>query len=48
MTRAEFINRFKNQINIGGKIYVAYADAALVEAFINSHTVNIFCFDMQN
>ena len=36
MTRADFIIRFKNHINIGGK----YADAALVKVFINSHIVN--------
>ena len=40
VTRADFINRFKNHINIGGKNYVAYADAALVEVFINSHIEN--------
>ena len=43
MTKADFINRFKNHnqsINIGGKNHVAYADDALVEVFINSHIVN--------
>ena len=40
MTRADFIIRFKNHINIGGKNHVAYADAALVEVFINSHIVS--------
>ena len=30
MTRAAFINVFKNHINIGGKNYAAYTDAALV------------------
>ena len=40
VTRADFINRFKNHINIGGKNYVAYADVALVELFINSYIEN--------
>ena len=38
MTRADFIYRFKNHINIGGKNHVA--DAALVKVFFNSHIVN--------
>ena len=55
MTRADFINSFKNHTNIGGKNYAAFADAALaevVEVFINSHIVNkhvdheMFSFDM--
>ena len=40
MTRADFIYRFKNHINIDGKNHVAYADSALVEVFFNSHIVN--------
>ena len=48
MTRADFIYKFKNHINIGGKNHVAYADAALVEVFFNSHivknTVIMTCF----
>lgn len=42
MTRADFINSFKNHTNIGGKNYGAFADAPLVEVvgvFINSHIV---------
>ena len=30
MTRAAFINIFKNHVNICGKNFAAYADAALV------------------
>ena len=40
MTKAYLINRFKNHINIGGKKQVAYADAAFVVVFMNSHIVN--------
>ena len=40
MTTADFINRFKNYININGKIHVVYADATFVEVLINSHIVN--------
>ena len=40
MTKAYLINRFKNHINIGGKKQVAYADAAFVVVFMNSHFVN--------
>ena len=40
MTRSDFINRFKNNINIDGKNQVASADATLVDLFINSHIVN--------
>ena len=39
MTRADFINRFKNHINIEGNNHVAYADVK-VEVFINSYIVN--------
>ena len=39
MTRTDFINRFKNHINIDGNNHVAYAAATLVEVFINSHIV---------
>ena len=39
MTRADFINRLKNRINIDGNNYVAYAGVE-VEVFINSHIVN--------
>ena len=52
MTRADFIIRLKNHINIGGKNRVAYADAALEEVFINSHYCKqhvdheMFYFDM--
>ena len=41
-------SRFKNQINIDGKNHLAYADAAVVEVFINGHIVNntliMICF----
>ena len=37
MTRADFINRFKNHINIDENNHVANAE---VEVFINSHIVN--------
>ena len=53
MIRADFINKFKNDINVGGQNYIAHADAALVEVFINSHIVNnmlimkCFIFGMQ-
>ena len=40
MTRANLIDRFKNHIKIDGKNHVAYADATLVEVFINSHIAN--------
>ena len=40
MTRADFINRFKNHVNVGGMNHVAYEDAVLVNVFINSHIVN--------
>ena len=40
MTRADFINKFKNNISIGEKNYVAQADAAIVKVFFNSHFVN--------
>ena len=40
MIRADFINKFKNDINVGGQNYIAHADGALVEVFINSHIVN--------
>ena len=40
MTIAYLINRFKNHINIGGKNQLAFADAALVVVFMNSHIVN--------
>lgn len=40
MIKAYLINRFKNHINIGGKKQVAYADAAFVVVFMNSHIVN--------
>ena len=40
MTRADFMNRFKNLINIDGKNLVAYVDATLVEVFINIHIEN--------
>ena len=40
MTRADFFNRFKNHVDISGKNYVAYSDAALVEVFINNHIVS--------
>lgn len=36
MTRAAFINIFKNHVNICGKNFAAYADAALVRWFISS------------
>ena len=44
---------FKNHINIGGKNHVAYADAELVEVFINRHYCKqhvdheMIYFDMQ-
>ena len=50
MIRGDFIKRFKNHVNIGGKnhMHVVYVDAALVELFINNHIVNnTFYFDMQ-
>ena len=40
MTRADFINRLKNHIDISGKNHVAYSDDALVEVFISSHSVS--------
>ena len=40
MTRADFINIFKNHINIGEMNHVAYEDATLVQVFTNSHIVN--------
>ena len=40
MTKADLINMFKNHINMGRKNHVAYAGAALVEVFIDSHIVN--------
>ena len=39
MTRADFINRLKNHINIDENNHVANADIE-VEVFINSHIVN--------
>ena len=39
MTRADFINRFKNHINIDGNNHVANAGVE-VEVFINSYIVN--------
>ena len=39
MTRADFINRFKNHVNIDENNHVANADVE-VEVFINSHIVN--------
>ena len=34
MTRADFINRFKNHFNIGARSYVAYIDAVF---FVYEH-----------
>ena len=39
MTRADFIDRFKNHINIDGNNHVGNAGVE-VEMFINSHIVN--------
>ena len=48
MTRAVFMNRLKKHINIGGTNHVAYAEAALIKVFINTHIENdtliINCF----
>ena len=41
MTRGDFMNRFKNHININAENYLSYADTALVMMFINSHNVHV-------
>ena len=53
-TRADFINRFKNHINIGGMNHVAYPDASCISRIVYQQPYctqlfdhEMFYFDMQ-
>ena len=42
------INKFKNDINVGGQNYVAHANAGLVEVYCKQYVDReMFSFDMQ-
>ena len=51
MTSADFINRFKNHLNIGARNYVAFIDAVLVvyeHPYCKQHDVLFLCVVLEH